>query len=113
MDTEHIGETDTEQQRAIESIPEKVDARFYVREDGALCFGDECLVIKPDGKDLRITVNDEKCGGLALEAWGKAIEKTIGKGGKTVYEVPGVIETLAPPAPEPAVPAEPPVTPVT
>jgi len=106
MDTKPSGEIDNEQQRAIESIPEKVDARFYIREDGALCFGDECLIIKPEGKDLRITVNDENCGGLALEAWGKAIEKTIGKGGKTVYEVPGVIE-------KPSESPEPPAAPVT
>jgi len=73
-----------------------MDERFWVREDGALCWGGGCLVVKPDGKDLRITVNDELCGGLALEAYGKLIEDTIGKGGKTVYEVPGKIERVQP-----------------
>jgi hypothetical protein len=72
------------------------DERFWIREDGALCWGAGCLVIKPDGKDLRITVNEESCGGLALEAYGKLIEDTIGKGGKTVYEVPAKIEQVKP-----------------
>jgi hypothetical protein len=79
-------------QPGIEDIPGTLDNRFWIREDGALCWGDGCLVIKPEGKDLRIKVDGSKCGGLALEAYGKAIEDTIGKGGQTIYEVPARIE---------------------
>lgn len=92
MAKESSGKSDKEQKRAIESIPDKVDSRFWVREDGALCWGDGCLVIKPEGNDLRIRVDDSKCGTLALEAFGKTITDTIGKGGKTIYEVPAKIE---------------------
>jgi len=65
---------------------------FWVREDGALCYGDECLVFKPEGKDLRIIIDDTKCGELAAEAYIGLIDKTIGKGGKTVFEVPAKID---------------------
>lgn len=92
MGAKRAGKDAAEQKRAIESIPEQLDPRFYVREDGALCWGGDCLVIKPDGKDLRITINEENCGGLAFEAYGKAIEETIGRGGKTIYEVPAKID---------------------
>lgn len=73
---------------AVENLPDG----FRVREDGAICWGLDCLVIKPEGKDLRITVDGSKCGSAALAAYGDLIEKTIGKGGKTVYEVPAVIK---------------------
>ena len=68
------------------------DNRFWIREDGALCWGDGCLIARQDGKDLRISIDDSVCGDLALEAYGGLIEKTIGKGGKTIFEVPGKIE---------------------
>ncbi len=68
------------------------DSRFWIREDGALCWGDGCLVVKPEGKDLRFSIDESKCGELAMEAYGELIEKTIGKGGKTIYEVPGKID---------------------
>ena len=77
------------------------DKRFTVREDGALCWGDGCLVVKQDGKNLRISIDESVCGELALEAYGKVIQDTIGKGGKTVYEVPAKIEREEPPKPKP------------
>lgn len=73
-------------------IEQELPDGFWVREDGALCWGNECLVVKPEGKDLRFTVNEDKCGGLALAAYRELIDKTIGKGGKTIYEVPAEIE---------------------
>lgn len=73
---------------AVEGLP----SGFRIRADGAICWGNDCLVIKPEGKDLRIVLDGSKCGSSALEAYGDLIEKTIGKGGKTVYEVPAVIK---------------------
>ena len=64
---------------------------FRVREDGALCWGDGCLVIKPEGKDLRISINESECSQDALEAYRQTVDGTIGHGGKTIYEVPGKI----------------------
>lgn len=66
----------------------EVAGRFaWVREDGAVCFGDECVTIKPDDKGkLNITVKPSRCG----EATGKVIldylYKTAGKG--VVIEIP-------------------------
>jgi hypothetical protein len=65
---------------------------FWVREDGALCWGNECLVVKPEGKDLRFTINEEKCGSVALDKYRDLIEETIGHGGKTIYEVPAKVD---------------------
>ncbi len=70
----------------------EVAGRFaYVREDGAVCFGDECVVIKPqDNGKLNISVKPSKCG----EDTGKVILdyliKTAGKG--VVIEIPSEVE---------------------
>ena len=40
------------------------------------------------GKEGKVS----KCDELALEAYGKVIEETIGKGGKTIFEVPPKVE---------------------
>lgn len=59
----------------------------YVREDGAICFGDECVVIKPqDNGKLHMEFKPTRCG----EETGKVILdyliKTAGKG--VVIEIP-------------------------
>jgi len=63
----------------------------WVRDDGAICFGDECVAIKPeDSGKLRITVKPSKCG----EEGGRVILdhliRTAGKG--VVLEIPSEVE---------------------
>lgn len=72
----------------------QVAGRFaYVREDGAVCFGDECVVLKAqdDGK-LHMEVKPSRCG----EETGKLILdyliKTAGKG--VVIEIPSENEQV-------------------
>lgn len=69
-----------------------------IEEDGSIVFGNGCLIIKPDGKDVRVKIDDSLCGELTAEAYRDLIERTVGKGGKTLYEVPAKIEK--PPAEE-------------
>jgi len=59
---------------------------FWVREDGALCWGNECIVINPD-KDGNIEVEINKNRGCDVHAFAEAIGKTVGKGGRTHYRI--------------------------
>jgi hypothetical protein len=53
-----------------------------IREDGAVCFGDECVVIKRNEEtgELDLTVKPDKCGAIAGEAILDHIVRTAGKG---------------------------------
>jgi len=59
---------------------------FWVREDGALCWGNECVVINPD-KDGNIDVEINKNRGCDVHAFAEAIGRTVGKGGRTTYRI--------------------------
>jgi hypothetical protein len=53
----------------------------WVRSDGAVCFGDECVVISRNEKqDLDITVKPDRCGTDAGEAILDHIIRTAGRG---------------------------------
>ena len=53
----------------------------WIRDDGAVCFGDECVVISRNEKqDLDITVKPDKCGTIAGEAILDHIVRSAGKG---------------------------------
>ena len=71
---------------------EKSGAGFaWVREDGAVCFGDECVVLKPNeqGK-LQLTVKPTKCGELTGQVLLDYLIKTAGKG--VIIEIPSEAE---------------------
>jgi len=57
------------------------DAGVWIREDGAVCFGDECVVIKPapDGT-LDLEVKPDRCGADAGSVILDHLIKTAGKG---------------------------------
>jgi hypothetical protein len=57
------------------------DERVWVRDDGAVCFGDECVVIKT-GKDgtLDLTIQPDACGPTAGSAILEHLIKSAGKG---------------------------------
>lgn len=56
------------------------DGRVWVREDGAVCFGD-CVSVKPepDGA-LNLTINPDACGSQAGSVILEHLYKTAGKG---------------------------------
>ena len=66
----------------------------WVREDGAVCVGDECMVIKrrEGTKDLDIDINPSKCGKATAEMFADTIYGTIGKGGSTHFTVKSELE---------------------
>ncbi len=57
------------------------DTSVWLREDGAVCFGDECVVIKPnpDGS-LLLQVDPSSCGQVAGEVILEHLIKCAGKG---------------------------------
>jgi len=65
---------------------------LWIREDGALCWGENCLTIKPDGKNLRIAIDEKACPVGTREKWEELLNNTLGKGGKAIFEVPVKIE---------------------
>ena len=57
------------------------DERVWVRDDGAVCFDDECVVIKPDADGaLNLTINPDSCGAAAGSAILEHLIRTAGKG---------------------------------
>ena len=59
---------------------------FWVRDDGALCWGNECVVINPDKNgDIEVEINRNR--GCDVNAFANAVGETVSKGGRTVYRV--------------------------
>jgi len=57
------------------------DVGVWVREDGAVCFGNECVVIKQgDNGGLDLTIKPDQCGSEAGAVILEHIWKTAGKG---------------------------------
>lgn len=53
----------------------------WVRDDGAVCFGDECVVIKPaENNTLDLQVKPDKCGAEAGAVILEHLIKTAGRG---------------------------------
>jgi len=59
---------------------------FWVRDDGALCWGNECVVINPD-KNGNIDVEINKNRGCDVNRFAEAIAKTVSNGGDTVFRI--------------------------
>jgi len=79
------------QEEAFE-LAQKTGVGFgWIREDGAVCFGDECVVIQPNEKGkLQLTVKPNKCGELTGRVLLDYLIKTAGKG--VVIEIPSEVE---------------------
>lgn len=76
-----LGTTPSLKDQVTAAFGEGGDAGVWIRADGAVCFGDECVVIKPapDGT-LDLEVKPDRCG---AEAGGIILDhliKTAGKG---------------------------------
>ena len=79
------------QAKALEVAAKSGAGSAWIREDGAVCFGDECAVLKPteQGK-LGLTIKPTRCG----EATGRVLLdyliRTAGKG--VVIEIPSEVK---------------------
>jgi hypothetical protein len=57
------------------------DSRVWVRDDGAVCFGDECVVVKPEPSGaLLFEVHPDSCGEAAGPIILEHLIRTAGKG---------------------------------
>jgi len=77
--------------KALEAAAKSGAGFAWVREDGAVCFGDECAILKPNeqGK-LQLTVKPSKCGEETGRVLLDYLVKTAGKG--VVIEIPSEVE---------------------
>jgi len=76
---------------ALEAAAKSGAGTAWIREDGAICFGDECAVLKvtEQGK-LGLTIRPNKCGEEAGRILLDYLVKTAGKG--VQIEIPSEVE---------------------
>jgi hypothetical protein len=79
------------QAKALDAAAKAGAGVAWIREDGAVCFGNDCAIIKPtESGKLGLTVRPDRCG----EATGRILLdyliKTAGKG--VQIEIPSEIE---------------------
>ena len=86
---------DSPTDETIKAIMEAGGGAVWVREDGALCVGDECMVIKPraGSRDLDIEIKPDRCGEAVAGQFADVIYKTIGRGGATHFKVQSELES--------------------
>ena len=74
-----------------EAVGKGRDSFVWIREDGAVCFGDECVAIKPqESGKLLITVKPDRCGAEQGSVILDHLIRTAGKG--VVLEIPSEVE---------------------
>ena len=67
------------------------DSPVWVREDGAICFGEECVSIVPTSTGrLGLTIRPDKCGEQAGAILLDYLIRTAGKG--VVIEIPSELK---------------------
>jgi len=76
--------------KALEAATESGASLAWIREDGAICFGDECAVLKPtDEGKLGLTIKPSKCGEQQGRLLLDYLIRTAGKG--VVIEIPSEV----------------------
>ncbi len=79
------------QAKALETAAKSGAGFAWVREDGAVCFGDECAVLKPtESGKLGLTIRPNKCGSETGRLLLDYLIKTAGKG--VQIEIPSEVE---------------------
>lgn len=79
------------QAKALEAAAKSGAGFAWIREDGAICFGDECAVLKPteQGK-LGLTIRPNRCGEETGRVLLDYLVRTAGKG--VQIEIPSEVE---------------------
>ena len=79
-----------------EAIGKDRAGAVWIRKDGAVCFGDECVVLKPnqDGS-LLLQVDPSSCGQVAGEVILEHLIKTAGKG--VTIQIPAQVDETGQP----------------
>jgi hypothetical protein len=69
------------------------DRRVWVRQDGAVCFGDECVILKPESDGaLRLEIHPDACGEQAGSVIIEHLIKSVGKGVHIVIPATEVVQ---------------------
>ena len=77
--------------KALEAAAKSGAGFAWVREDGAVCFGDECAVLKPtDNGKLGLTIKPSKCGEQTGRVLLDYLIRTAGKG--VQIEIPSEVK---------------------
>jgi len=73
----------------IEVTEERATDVAWVRDDGAICFGNECVVIKRQSgtNTLDVEIKPNECGEATGAALLEQLISTVGKGGNTRFTV--------------------------
>lgn len=84
-------DTTRAQAKALETAAKSGAGFAWIRADGAICFGDECAVLKPteQGK-LGLTIRPNKCGEQTGRLLLDYLIKTAGKG--VQIEIPSEVD---------------------
>ena len=96
-ESEKQRDADTSHRHEDEALADALESGgtpVWIREDGAICIGDECMVIKrrEGSRDLDIEIKPDRCGEAIAEAFSDTIYKTIGRGGATHFKVQSELE---------------------
>ena len=76
-----VGPTSRIEDEVKAAVGEGGHDAVWIREDGAVCFGNECVVIKPeDSGGLLLQIKPDQCGGDAGAVILEHLLKTAGKG---------------------------------
>ena len=58
----HGASTSSFENKAQEAISQDRDGTVWVRDDGAICVGNECIVIKGEtGREMELAIDPDKC----------------------------------------------------
>jgi hypothetical protein len=77
--------------KALDAATQSGASLAWVRDDGAICFGDGCAVLKPtDQGKLGLTIKPSKCGEETGKLLLDYLIKTAGKG--VQIEIPSEVE---------------------
>jgi len=86
-----VDDTTRSQAKALEAAAKSGAGFAWIREDGAVCFGDECAVLKPtESGKLGLTIRPNKCGEETGRVLLEYLIKTAGKG--VQIEIPSEVE---------------------
>jgi len=86
-----VDDTTRAKAKAVEAAAKSGAGFAWIREDGAVCFGDECAVLKPtESGKLGLTIKPSKCGEESGRLLLDYLIRTAGKG--VVIEIPSEVE---------------------
>ena len=60
---------------------------IFINERGQVCYGDQCVTLTIDDERREIVVNVKRDAVCNIDPLVEAMQETLGKGARTVYEV--------------------------